>query len=108
MTAFAKDDLQVAFNNVVHARRFDDVGRGLSHCMKAVDFIVELYDRYLFIEFKDPENPNMPSQHRTDAVQNLQKSEFDEDLKYKSETLFSTSGQQAARTSRLTTLCLLP
>ena len=83
MTSFTEDDLQVTFNNVVQARRFDDIGHGLSHCMKAVDFIVELHDRYLFIEFKDPDNPNIPAQHRAAAIENLQSSEFDEDLKYK-------------------------
>ena len=83
MTTFTEDDLQVTFNNVVQARRFDGIDHGLSHCMKAVDFIVELHDRYLFIEFKDPENPNIPAQHRAAAIQNLQNSEFDEDLKYK-------------------------
>ncbi len=83
MTAFTEDDLQVTFNNVVQARRFDDISHGLSHCMKAVDFIIELHDRYLFIEFKDPENPNIPDRYRATAVQNLQESEFDEDLKYK-------------------------
>ena len=83
MTTFTEDDLQVTFNNVVHARRFDDSSHGLSHCMKVVDFVVELHDRYLFIEFKDPENPNIPTQNRAAAIRNLQNSEFGEDLKYK-------------------------
>ena len=83
MTAFTEDVLRVTFNNVVQARRFDDNGHGLSHCMKAVDFIIELHDRYIFIEFKDPENPNIPPWHRATAIQNIQSSEFDEDLKYK-------------------------
>ena len=60
MTAFTEDNLQVTFNNVVQARR-DGIGHGLTHCMKAVDFIVELHDRYLFIEFKDPDNPKFLS-----------------------------------------------
>ena len=83
MTVFTEDNLQITFNNVLHARKFDDSDHGLSHCMKAVDFVIELDDRYLFIEFKDPENPNIPSQHRAAAIQNLTKSEFDEDLKHK-------------------------
>lgn len=33
--------------------KFDDAGHGLSHCMKAVDFIVELPDRLFFVEIKD-------------------------------------------------------
>ena len=60
MTTFTEDDLQVTFNNVVHARRFDDSSHGLSHCMKVVDFVVELHDRYLFIEFKDPVRTFLP------------------------------------------------
>lgn len=83
MTVFTEDNLQVTFNSVVCARKFDDSGHGLSHCMKAVDFVIELPNRYLFIEFKDPENPNIPTSHRAAAIQNLQKSKFDEDLKYK-------------------------
>ncbi len=83
MTVFTEDDLEITFRNVVLARKFDGGGHGLSHCMKAVDFVVELSDRYLFIEFKDPENPNIPAQYRTAAVQNVQGKEFDEELKYK-------------------------
>ena len=58
MTAFTEGDLRVEFRGVVEARKFDGSDHGLSHCMKAVDFIVELPERYLFIEFKDPQNPN--------------------------------------------------
>ena len=48
-------DLQITFNNVIVCRKFDDrLAHGLSHCMKAVDFIVELHDRY---EVKDPLDP---------------------------------------------------
>ena len=40
-------DLQITFNNAIVCRKFDDhLAHGLSHCMKAVDFIVELHDRY--------------------------------------------------------------
>ena len=83
MTLFTEDNLQITFNNVTHARKFDDSEHGLSHCMKAVDFVIELPDRYLFIEFKDPENPDIPIQYRAAAIQNLNNSEFDEDLKHK-------------------------
>ncbi len=56
-------DLVFEFNNVVDAFKFDESDKtsvhyhGLSHCMKGVDFIVELHDIYLFIEIKDPGNP---------------------------------------------------
>ena len=45
-----------------NARKFDDHSHGLSHCMKAVDFVVELPHLYLFIEFKDPEHPSAKQQ----------------------------------------------
>ncbi len=55
---FAEEDLEIEIWRVVDARKFDDPpSHGLSHCMKAVDFIVERPDSYLFIEFKDPQDP---------------------------------------------------
>lgn len=55
-------DLVFEFNNAVDAFKFDETDKtsvhyhGLSHCMKGVDFIVELQDIYLFVEIKDPGN----------------------------------------------------
>ena len=83
MIALTDGNLEISITDAVNARKFDDDSHGLSHCMKAVDFIIELPDRYLFIEFKDPENPNIPDQYRASAVQNLRDSELDEELKYK-------------------------
>jgi len=51
--------LQFDFKDAVNGFKFDEVNRsetafhGLSHCMKAVDFIVEMNDYYLFVEVKD-------------------------------------------------------
>jgi hypothetical protein len=83
MIALTEGNLQISITGAANVRKFDDDSHGLSHCMKAVDFIIELSDRYLFIEFKDPENPNIPNQYRVAAVQTLRDSELDEDLKYK-------------------------
>ena len=58
MTVFTEGGLQITVNNAVSARKFDDgTVHRLTHCMQAVDFIIELADHYLFIEFKDPQNP---------------------------------------------------
>jgi len=57
-----EDDIRIDFGGAVSARRFDDAGHGLSHCMKAVDFIVGLSDRILFVEIKDPQNPRARSE----------------------------------------------
>lgn len=52
--------LDFDFSCAVAAQQFDDHGRGapgLSHCMKAVDFIVETDARLLLIEVKDFDDP---------------------------------------------------
>lgn len=52
-------DLRFEFPNNCSVVKFDDPSsHGLSHCMKAVDFIVELPEVYVFIEVKDPAHPN--------------------------------------------------
>ena len=50
---FTEGDLQIDFRGAVGGRRLDGPGHGLSHCMKAVDFVVKLPDHYLFVELKD-------------------------------------------------------
>ena len=80
---FIEGDLQITINNAKDARKFDDANHGLSHCMKAVDFIVELSDRYLFIEFKDPQHPMSRQADQQRFIQELQSGQLDEELKYK-------------------------
>ena len=83
MTTFTEGDLQIEFQNVINARKFDGPDHDLSHCMKAVDFVVELADRYLFIEIKDPQDPQVPVQGLNSFVKNFQSGRIDEDFKYK-------------------------
>ena len=83
MTVLIEDDLQITIKDAVCARKFDGDCHGLSHCMKAVDFIVELPDRYLFIEFKDPQAPRSTPERRCCFIQKLQSGHLDETLKYK-------------------------
>lgn len=53
-------DLRLDVPTHVHATRFDE-SYGVSHCgMKAVDFILDLPDRTLYLEFKDPNDPAAP------------------------------------------------
>ena len=83
MTAvFEEGDLQLTVNHVQNARRFDDYSHGMSQ-MKAVDFIVELPDRYLYIEFKDPQHPDSRAENRIEFIQDFHSGRLDEDLKYK-------------------------
>ena len=83
MIALTEGNLRISITGAVNVRKFDDERHGLSHCMKAVDFIIELPDRYLFIEFKDPDAPNIPPPARAEFMQSLQEGQRDEELKYK-------------------------
>ena len=51
--------------------------------MKAVDFVVELTDHYLFVEMKDPQHTRATPSSRTEFVGKLRSGGLDEDLKYK-------------------------
>ena len=78
---FTEGDLKIEIKGVVDARRFDDRNRhGLSHCMKAVDFIVERSDCYQFLEFKDPEDPRAGKEDRENFVCRFRSGQIDEDL----------------------------
>ena len=76
-------DLQIDFPDAVDGRKFDGPDHGLSHCMKAVDFIVELPDHYLFVEVKDPQHPRATLQSRNNFVADMRSGRLDKDLKYK-------------------------
>lgn len=84
MTVLAEDDLQITLPAGVAGRKFDDeTSHGLSHCMKAVDFIVELEDMTYFVEFKDPENPDAKPKDRAAFLKKFMSGAIDSDLKTK-------------------------
>ncbi len=83
MTVLTEGNLQIVINGAVAARKFDAASHGLSHCMRAVDFVVELPDHYLFIEFKDPQHPMAPPQAAAGYRRQFQSGQIDEELKYK-------------------------
>lgn len=84
MTTISEADLQITLPAGATARKFDDqTTHGLSCCMKAVDFIVELDNLTYFIEFKDPDNPNAQLKDRTKFIKNFTSGELDNDLKLK-------------------------
>ncbi len=83
MTVFTEGDLQIVIDDALTARRFDGESHVLSHCMKAVDFIVDLPELYMFVEFKDPEHPMSRQENRRAFVQSFLSGEIDEELKYK-------------------------
>ncbi|MBF0296339.1 MAG: hypothetical protein HQL96_14210 [Magnetococcales bacterium] len=62
MTVLTEGHLQLTLPPGVVGRKFDDASHGLSHCMQAVDFIIELPNQIWFVEFKDPEAGTEPNQ----------------------------------------------
>jgi len=82
-TKFQEGNLEITFPSSAKARKYDGPSHGLSHCMKAVDFIVELGDKILFIELKDPDNPKSRPAGKERFIQDFQSKKIHRDLKYK-------------------------
>lgn len=97
MTVLTECDLQITITDAVCARKFDGDCHGLSHCMKAVDFIVEFPDRYLFIEFKDPQDPNASKEKRKEFIERFKTGRMDNDLtrKYRDSFLYEWASGRA-------------
>jgi hypothetical protein len=51
--------------------------------MKAVDFIVELEDRFIFIELKDPDDPKSNPDKKEEFQKKFLNGAIDDDLKHK-------------------------
>lgn len=84
MNRLVEGDLQMALPSGAVGRKFDDgTTHGLTHCMKAVDFVVELDERVLFIEFKDPDHPNAHPKDRNKSLKKILSGGLDSDLKTK-------------------------
>ncbi|MFZ1598654.1 MAG: hypothetical protein WAW26_22630 [Anaerolineae bacterium] len=84
MTTLSEGNLLLTIPDTGQARKFDDsANHRLTHCMKAVDFIVELTDRYLFIEVKDPQNPLAHTKERDKFIQEFLAGQGDQELIYK-------------------------
>jgi len=65
-----KRNIKIEIPDALSRRMFDDRTHGLSHCMKAEDFIVELTDRILSIEIKDPPDPaSLPPNNKGNYVE---------------------------------------
>ena len=83
MIVFTEGNLQITIDNEVSVRRFDGPDHRLSHCMRAVDFVIELDDCYRFIEIKDPQNPGAPVGTDARYAQTLLSGGITDELKYK-------------------------
>jgi len=77
-------DIQITPKRGIQIRKFDDAAsHGLTHCMKSVDFIMERRDKILFIEIKDPDNPQAGAANRDRFIGEFASGSIDADLVYK-------------------------
>ena len=84
MTTLTEGNIQITFPGNVNVRKFDSPeSHGLTHCMKAVDFIVVDDDRVLFIEFKDPDHPRARDEEREKFLERFTSGKLVEEIKYK-------------------------
>jgi hypothetical protein len=82
MTVLREGNLEIRLPVNAIGRRFDGDDHGLSHCMKAVDFVVELPDRIYFIEVKNPDQ-SQSEERKTAYSLELSSGRIDEELKTK-------------------------
>ena len=80
MTTLTEGNIQITLPDNVTGRKFDDESHGLSHCMKAVDFIIEESDRILFVEIK---GDNMPEEKVNEYIEGFKSEKLDKELQYK-------------------------
>ena len=83
MPSLMEGELEFVFEGAVSARKFDGHDHGLTHCMKAVDFIIEFTDKYLFIEVKDPQSSGTTDNRRRQWIEKFTSGRLDHSLKYK-------------------------
>jgi hypothetical protein len=82
VTVLRENRLEIHLPVEATGRRFDGENHGLSHCMKAVDFIVEMPDRIYYIEIKDPDQ-TANVERRQQFSDELSSGKIDEELKTK-------------------------
>ena len=80
MSILREGALELTLPSGVQGRKFDDPSHGLSHCMNAVDFILEEPKRTLFIEFKDPDHPDARSGNKETFIKSLLSGGKDDEL----------------------------
>ncbi len=83
MSSLREGELEFVFEGAVSARKFDGDDHRLTHCMKAVDFIIEFVNRYLFVEVKDPQNSRDTEQNKRKWIEKFTSGRLDHSLKYK-------------------------
>ena len=98
----SEGDLRLTLPERVAGRQFDDGPQhGLSHCMRAVDWILEFPEYVWFIEVKDPDAPGAKAhRNRNDFLQEFVSGKLRATWQPSFVTRFSTSGPVIGSTNR--------
>lgn len=109
MPVLQEGELEFTFPAGTHAVKFDGPNHGLSHCMKAVDFIVDFGSYLLFVEVKDPDSRNATPQNRTEFEAALTHPEFTRklSLKYRDSFLYRWAENKLGKPIRYVVLLQL-
>ena len=83
MSSLTEGELEFLFEGAVSTRKFDGDDHRLTHCMKAVDFIIEFVNRYLFVEVKDPQDSRATEKNRREWIEKFTSGRLDHSFKYK-------------------------
>ena len=96
---FQEKDLEINISVGENVRKFDDPPTHGVGYMKAVDFVVEFADRYVFIEFKDPQQPGSELTSEESLIEYYQSERIDSDLiyKYRDSFLYEWAAGRAER-----------
>jgi hypothetical protein len=112
MATLTEGQLEFTFAGELAAFKLDDQStHGLSHCMKAVDFVVEFTDHVLFVEVKDPDNTNARPKQRQKFAEKLESGKLTHDLcqKYRDSWLYQWAKKPPEKPIRYVVLLqLLP
>jgi hypothetical protein len=60
----SEGDIEIDFQGMLQAEKFDDAKHGMSHCLKAVDFLCDWANDLWLVELKDPEEAAIPPLHK--------------------------------------------
>ena len=66
--SLSEGEIQIEFQGVLKAEKFDDARHGMSHCLKAVDFLCDWPSDLWLVELKDPEESAIPLKHQANSV----------------------------------------
>lgn len=84
MTILQEGKIRISIPGNIPFKKFDNESEhGLTHCMKAVDFIVEMKNAFFFIEIKDPDAAPKGTGEAKLFIDNFKSGRLDQELYYK-------------------------